>query len=403
MPQKRNHAGNMQNYVPAGNGDASGEYGDNATGSNVHFKTFKKPDGENDSLSDADKEKEKVEKVTEKVKTIGENYQKIYENAEKKPIFMKYHNKQVTIFDNESSYQESINSGRGFFYNYGEHFKFEELPIFNDEEKKEIINNYVDEIDLDLELPSYTTESELLQLMPSTSDTGLTRLMKAMNFGDSESNIYKLLFRNMYGDVIDSIAEKTTEKIDEKRKVIGEEYVKNNYNKVNDGFGMFDALKMANPKYDDDYDYRRNCQRCAITYELLRRGYDVQAKPNNDGYGANRKWVAQLCWKERQNITAGNYKAAKKQIDEIIRKAGDGARYCIAVQWKGDCGHVFCGENVNGKIIYVDPQVNEYDIGDDHFSKVQSKSPIFVGRMDNADFSGSIEKTAVNREVKDEQ
>lgn len=45
MPTKPNRAGNQQNYVPAGNGDASGEYGDNATGSNIHFKVFKKPDG----------------------------------------------------------------------------------------------------------------------------------------------------------------------------------------------------------------------------------------------------------------------------------------------------------------------------------------------------------------------
>lgn len=43
MPTKLNSAGKMQNYVPAGNGDASGEYGDNATGSNKHFQIFKKP------------------------------------------------------------------------------------------------------------------------------------------------------------------------------------------------------------------------------------------------------------------------------------------------------------------------------------------------------------------------
>lgn len=40
MPKKYNSAGQLQNYVPAGNGDASGEYGDNATGSNKHFKAF---------------------------------------------------------------------------------------------------------------------------------------------------------------------------------------------------------------------------------------------------------------------------------------------------------------------------------------------------------------------------
>lgn len=41
MPTKLNRAGNQQNYVPAGNGDASGEYGDNASGSNIHFATKK--------------------------------------------------------------------------------------------------------------------------------------------------------------------------------------------------------------------------------------------------------------------------------------------------------------------------------------------------------------------------
>lgn len=45
MPTKRNRAGKQQNYVEAGHGDASGEYGDNATGSNKHFQSFKKPDG----------------------------------------------------------------------------------------------------------------------------------------------------------------------------------------------------------------------------------------------------------------------------------------------------------------------------------------------------------------------
>lgn len=40
MPTKKNKAGNQQNYVPKGNGDASGEYGDNATGSNKHFQSF---------------------------------------------------------------------------------------------------------------------------------------------------------------------------------------------------------------------------------------------------------------------------------------------------------------------------------------------------------------------------
>ena len=46
MPTKPNRAGQQQNYVPQGNGDASGEYADHASGSNIHFTNFKKPDGD---------------------------------------------------------------------------------------------------------------------------------------------------------------------------------------------------------------------------------------------------------------------------------------------------------------------------------------------------------------------
>lgn len=37
MPTKPHKAGNQQNYIGPGHGDASGEYGDNATGSNIHI------------------------------------------------------------------------------------------------------------------------------------------------------------------------------------------------------------------------------------------------------------------------------------------------------------------------------------------------------------------------------
>ena len=43
MPTKLNKGGEQQNYVPSGNGDASGEY-TNEAGANRNFKTFKKQD-----------------------------------------------------------------------------------------------------------------------------------------------------------------------------------------------------------------------------------------------------------------------------------------------------------------------------------------------------------------------
>ena len=56
MPTKPNKAGQQQNYVPQGNGDASGEYADNASGSNIHFTNFKKPDEVKTEKVDTDQE-----------------------------------------------------------------------------------------------------------------------------------------------------------------------------------------------------------------------------------------------------------------------------------------------------------------------------------------------------------
>lgn len=42
MPTKRNGSGGQQEYIPAGNGDPSGEYS-NSEGSNRHFTSFEKP------------------------------------------------------------------------------------------------------------------------------------------------------------------------------------------------------------------------------------------------------------------------------------------------------------------------------------------------------------------------
>lgn len=68
MPTKENRAGQQQNYVPKGHGDASGEYGDNATGSNVHFKSFKKPE---ESETQVAREKEKTLRADEQAKELA--------------------------------------------------------------------------------------------------------------------------------------------------------------------------------------------------------------------------------------------------------------------------------------------------------------------------------------------
>lgn len=79
MPTKLNRAGEQQNYVPKGHGEASGEYGDNETGSNIHikFEKFAKPnkdlrvdikqgDGSKEIKADKKSEKEDIKVVRDK-------------------------------------------------------------------------------------------------------------------------------------------------------------------------------------------------------------------------------------------------------------------------------------------------------------------------------------------------
>lgn len=73
MPTKLNKAGNQQNYVPAGNGDASGEYGDNATGSNKNFQAIKRENRLKllNNKTSNNKIKELINKVSDKLTPEG--------------------------------------------------------------------------------------------------------------------------------------------------------------------------------------------------------------------------------------------------------------------------------------------------------------------------------------------
>ena len=62
MPQKLNKAGKMQDYIPAGNGDASGEYG-TSNGTNKNFTT-------------SDKKSSKANVITENKSVVVENKSK---------------------------------------------------------------------------------------------------------------------------------------------------------------------------------------------------------------------------------------------------------------------------------------------------------------------------------------
>lgn len=127
MPKKPNSHGDMQEYVPAGNGDASGEYG-NSEGSNKHFEKFEK---NNDDIIPILKQTLSKHIITEEniknkiineldsenidknvAKTIKEFYEKekdyVINSALVKNSYCDVKNKQIVL--NSETFNENNNS-----------------------------------------------------------------------------------------------------------------------------------------------------------------------------------------------------------------------------------------------------------------------------------------------------
>lgn len=132
MPQKLNSAGKMQNYVPKGNGDASGEYGDSATGSNIHYTKDKV------KVNVIDKETV-VSTKANKDKRFNEWYNNIKEkNVYQGDIYYAngklYTNGNILLRTKEG--KDPIHLGKGIPINPNI------IPIYLPDDKMEEINNF---------------------------------------------------------------------------------------------------------------------------------------------------------------------------------------------------------------------------------------------------------------------
>lgn len=141
-----------------------------------------------------------------------------------------------------------------------------------------------------------------------------------------------------------------------------------------------EASKGTNPHYDNGYDaYSSNCQRCVLTYEARRRGYDVTALPTY--HGDMLPYSGDYLKSLSNPHTVGVGKSVKK-IESEMRSYGSGSRAIIHVM-RGNNGHVFMAENINGKISYIDPQTNK------RYSNLNLSKVSYAGvtRTDNQQFT----------------
>lgn len=164
-----------------------------------------------------------------------------------------------------------------------------------------------------------------------------------------------------------------------------------NYKKIKGEHSFkFDA-RRTNPNYNiNDPAYSENCAKCVPTYEMRRRGYDVEAKSiyENQEITNILQENPEKVWVNPQIIkTDANF---RKAIVTKMKEWGDGARCQINLLDINDNGHTFIGEQVKGKTVFIDPQSGEtyadYLFG---FYKIDKKNSTFY-RIDNLEINNYI-------------
>lgn len=166
--------------------------------------------------------------------------------------------------------------------------------------------------------------------------------------------------------------------------------------------------KRCNPGYSlsnaADLGYRHNCQTCTVTYELRRRGFDLQATPNPvlKGY-KNYRSFSRFCvskkvdWRDRF-LTADGKRAdyvwstgikdtGLAKLKFIEDKTTAQGRYEIYCAWKGGDAHVFIVERQkDGNLLWFDPQSGRrggwQDFDDDYINQMKSGA-IGILRIDD--------------------
>ena len=123
-------------------------------------------------------------------------------------------------------------------------------------------------------------------------------------------------------------------------------------------------LAAVNPAYMNmNTNTKNNCMLCTTTYEMRRRGYDVTAQLDSQGYNFNdlKRWFpkAKIEKTDRYDENGRPLKQQQyiqKTLNNLV-KQGDGARGNMMVLFRNGSGaHSIFYEVQNGKVIFKDGQ-----------------------------------------------
>lgn len=177
-------------------------------------------------------------------------------------------------------------------------------------------------------------------------------------------------------------AEKEKEQIDEKT----------GFHLKDSEMSMEEDLKRINPSiYNFKKDTKHNCMLCSCTYDLRRRGYDVEANRSPHGFTPEdlQKWYPKAKIKEITGIDEKEKYSSKKScelfVNEVLHNQGEGSRGNLMITWKGMLGgHSVAYEVKNGEVLILDGQTNDIYKPEKFFKQVNPT--INFVRLDNIKF-----------------
>lgn len=157
------------------------------------------------------------------------------------------------------------------------------------------------------------------------------------------------------------------------------------------------ALSGTNPNYTKAREYQINCQRCVPTYEMRRRGYDVEALGNLRGSVklGNLEKMKELWGLEDKDILR-NYIEIKRgenitikdadfgNVLDFIEDSNIGSRFQISWWWSKDrTGHTIVAENTRKGAMFIDPQIGKTFTAEQFWRLDKNKRKMFLFRIDD--------------------
>lgn len=150
--------------------------------------------------------------------------------------------------------------------------------------------------------------------------------------------------------------------------------------------------KLQN-KINKQYEvYSINCQRCAPTYELRRRGYDVTALPNPESTWIETYGIPQNMWRDKDgNVSEPEMLKARSTetvTKELLNKMETGERGTIDWAWpRSNSGHIINVERTKDGIVFVDAQTGRQADSFEEYMQGNSFKKSHYGRKSGVNYN----------------